>query len=371
MNMDTRFILKNAFNLMFKKELKFQFERMPFRAANLSRQKIVNLFRIGINRIFPVSIILGYPYMAQISPAGICNLNCALCPINDPRLEGKGLLPFDTYKKFIDETGDYLLYVILWSWGEPLLNPEIHKMIRYAGEKGILSVTSSNMNKFSPEEAKRLIQSGLDGLIVAIDGTTEETYSQMRKGGNLEKAIENTKMLVETRHKAGAEKPFINLRMVVSKENETQVEEFWALAKELGVDMVSLKAFSTRQMGYCDPQLDRRFAPETKKYRWYRYHPDYAPDKKQKKYNCRFPWTKPTLFPDGTIISCEFDFKYDHPFGNINTQSFKDIWFGREIQRFRKQFQKDRDGFGFCRDCVFDYKLIDGCVIDWEYLKDA
>ena len=369
--MNTRFLLKNAFNLMFKRELQFQFDRIPLRASNLSRRKVFNLFRIGLNRIFPVSKILGYPYMAHISPGGLCNLSCAFCPVHDPQLQGKTLLPFDTFKKFIDESGDYLIYIILWSWGEPFLNPEIYKMIQYAGEKGILSVTSSNMNKFSLREAEQLIQSGLDGLIVAIDGTTDETYSRLRKGGSLEKAIENTKMLVETKPKTGAKKPFINLRMVVSKENETQVEGFWDLAKELGVDMVSLKAFSTRQMGYSDPEVDRRFAPETKKYRWYRYHPDFVPDREPKKYNCRFPWTKPTLFPDGTIISCEFDFRYEHPFGNINTQSFKEIWFGRKIQQFRKQFRKDRDRFAFCRDCVYDYKLIDGCVIDWEYLEDA
>jgi radical SAM protein with 4Fe4S-binding SPASM domain len=369
--MRAKFLLQNTFDLLFKRKLAFQFDRIPLQAEKISNQKLINLFRIGLNRLFPVSRIMGYPYMAHISPAGLCNLSCALCPVHDPELKGKTLLPFDTFKKFIDETGDYLIYIILWSWGEPFLNPEIYRMIKYASEKGILSVTSSNMNKFSMEEAEALIDSGLDALIIAVDGTTEETYARLRSGGDFNKVKANTRMLVETKQKFGSKKPIINLRMVVSRDNESEIEDFKQLARDLSVDMVSFKAFSTRQMGYRDPEYDRRFAPDSKKYRWYRYHPDFSPSKKPKKYNCRFSWTKPTLFPDGTIIACEFDFKYEQSFGNIKTQTFKDIWFGPKIKRFRKQFLKNRDRFDFCKDCVYDYKLIEGCVIEWELLKDA
>ena len=135
--------------------------------------------------------------------------------------------------------------------------------------------------------------------------------------------------------------------------------------------MVSIKAFSTRQSGCSDPEVDRRFVPDQTRYRWYRYHPDFTTDTRPKKYNCRFPWTKPTLFADGTVLSCEFDLTYDFPFGNINRNSFEEIWFSPEAERFRRRFQKDRDAFAFCRDCVYDHKLIEGCVLEWEYLTDA
>ncbi len=368
--MKPAFLLTNIWNLLLKRNLTFQFDRIPLRAENISSKKLINLFRIGLNRFLPLSKSLGYPYMAHVSPAGLCNLSCVLCPVHDPELKGKSLLPFETFKKFIDQTADYLIYVILWSWGEPFLNPEIYRMIKYAGKKGILSVTSSNMNKFSREDAEALVDSGLDALIVAVDGATKETYGGLRRGGDFHKAIANTRMLVETKHHSGSKKPIINLRMVVSKDNEHEVEDFKRLAKELEVDMVSFKAFSTRQSGHRDPEYDQRFAPDSREYRWYRYHPDFSPDKKPRKYNCRFPWTKPTLFPDGTVLACEFDFTYEHPFGNINSQSFEQIWFGPKMRRFRKQFQEDRQRFNFCRDCVFDYKLIDGCVVDWEFLSD-
>jgi radical SAM protein with 4Fe4S-binding SPASM domain len=295
-----------------------------------------------------------------------------VCPTHHPETKGKSLLPFPTYKKFIDEAGDYLIYVILWSWGEPLLNPDIYQMCKYAEQKSIRTVTSTNLNKFSMQEAQQMVESGPDVLIIAADGTTQEAYSKYRRGGNLEKVFEHTRKIVAAKKKRMSRKPLINLRMIVSKENEKEVDRFKEIASELGVDMVSFKAFSTRQPGYFDSKLDRKYAPNQKKYRWYSYQKGYRVNPKPKKYWCRFPWTKPTLFPDGTIISCEFDFKYEQAFGNINQQSFDQIWFSSRAKAFRNKFHKDRDGFAFCKNCVYDYKLIPGCVLEWEFIgKDG
>jgi radical SAM protein with 4Fe4S-binding SPASM domain len=133
--------------------------------------------------------------------------------------------------------------------------------------------------------------------------------------------------------------------------------------------MVSFKAFSTRQQGYADPAVDGRYSPETERYRWYNYRPGYSVDRQAGKYRCRFPWTKPTLFADGEVLACEFDFTYLHSLGNLNHQSFREIWFGPKAREFREIFQRDRDRIAFCRDCVFDYKLIPGCVVDWDIIK--
>ncbi len=367
--MTAGFLAGNFFSLLLRRELRFEFDRIPLRAQDISRRKLFNLFRIGVNRVLPLSPALGFPYMAHVSPAGVCNLRCAICPAHDPSTRGKSLLLFQTFKKLIDEIGDYLIYIILWSWGEPFLNPDVYRMISYAGEKNILTVTSSNLNRFGPEEAKKVVDSGLDALIVALDGVTEESYGKYRRGGSARRVIENTRVLVEEREKHGRTKPFINLRMVVSKENEHEVEEFRSLARDLGVDMVSFKAFSTRQPGFADPEIDRQYAPQTKFFRWYDYQPDFTVTEKAKKYNCKFPWTKPTLFADGEILSCEFDFHYSYSFGNLNEQSFREIWFGEKAREFRRRFRKNRDDISFCRDCVFDYKLIPGCVVEREILR--
>ena len=363
------FLLRNLFNLLFRRRLHFEFDRIPMRTPPLPPRRMLNLFRVGLNRLLPLTRVRGYPYMAHISPAGLCNLSCELCPVHDRETKGKELLPFATFKKFIDETGDYLLYLILWSWGEPLLNPDLVRMTEYARRKKILTVTSTNLNRLSPDDAKALVVAGPDALIIALDGVTEETYGRQRKGGRAATVVANTRLLLEERARAGSEIPFLNLRMVVSKENEHEMGAFRALAKDLGVDMVSFKAFSTRQPGYGDPEFDKRFAPEDERFRWYRYLPGYVADRRVEKYDCKFPWTKPTLFPDGEVLACEFDLRYEHPFGNIRRESFRDIWFGPRAAAFRETFRAKRDDIRYCRDCVYDYKLFFGCVVEWEILK--
>ncbi|MDH7513738.1 MAG: radical SAM protein [Clostridiales bacterium] len=367
--MTPHFLAGNLLSLLLRRQVRFEFDRIPLQAERISGRKPSNLFRIILNRLLPISPALGFPYMAHVSPAGLCNLRCPICPAHDPDTRGKTLLPFATFKKLVDEIGDYLIYIILWSWGEPFLNPEIHRMISYAGESNILTVTSSNLNRFGPEEAKKLVDTGLDALIIALDGLSEESYSKYRSGGSARRVVENTRLLVAEKEKRGSKKPFINLRMVVSRENEQEVDEFRAVARELGVNMVSFKAFSTRHPGFADPAIDRRFAPRTKFFRWYDYQTDFSVSKKARKYNCKFPWTKPTLFADGEVLACEFDFRYGYSFGNLNEQSFREIWFGEKAKTFRRRFRRNRDDIAFCRDCVFDYKLIPGCVVEWEILR--
>jgi len=368
---DARFLLGNAARLALKGELAFQFDRIPLVAKGVRGRKARNLARISANRLLHVSRTLGYPYMAHVAPSGVCNLRCERCPAHDEHTAGRTLLPYETFERFLEQTAGYLLYVILWAWGEPLLNPEIYRMIRLATERNVLTVTSSHMNTFSTQNARDMVAAELDALIIAVDGADPETYERLRPGGDFEAVIANTKLLLDEKRKTGSKKPYVNLRMVVSRDNENEVPAFKRLGRELGVDMISFKAYSTRQAGFSDPEWDRTRAPEDERLRWYEYGSDFDVNAAPGRYDCRFPWTKPTLFADGSVLMCEFDLGCEHPFGNINEQPFAELWFSDRGERMRHAFQRDRDSFEFCRDCVYDYSVIDGCVLEAEYLTDA
>jgi hypothetical protein len=62
------FILKNAFTLLLKRELQFQFDRIPLKAQNISNKKLKNLFLIGLYRILRITKTIGLPNRAHISP---------------------------------------------------------------------------------------------------------------------------------------------------------------------------------------------------------------------------------------------------------------------------------------------------------------
>ena len=107
-------------------------------------------------------------------------------------------MEFDTFRKFIDEVGDYLFLILLWDWGEPLLNPRLFDMVAYAKAKGIKLVTSTNAHLLTDRDmCRRLIESGLDTVIVAVDGLSQETYSTYRRGGDLSVVFKGIRTLVE------------------------------------------------------------------------------------------------------------------------------------------------------------------------------
>ena len=367
--MGVRRAIGQAVEVALRGEFTFLFDKIPIRARRIRGRKLVNLARIALNRYTPVRPAVGYPYMAHVSPSGLCNLTCERCPAVDDSTVGRTRLDYEVYERFMKAAGPYLLYVILWSWGEPLLNRDLYRMVGLANSLGVSTVTSTNMLVFDREQAREMVESGLDVLIVAIDGAKAETYECLRPGGSFEDAVGNLRILLEERDRAGSDTPYVNLRLVVSKKNENEIEAFRQLGRDLGVDMISFKAYSTRQAGYEDLEWDSERAPESVELRWYEYSDDFTLGEGDGRYDGRFPWTKPTVFAAGSILACEFDLEGDHALGNLNDQGFEDIWFGEKAKKLRRDFRPDR--LPFCKDCVFDGRVIEGCVLEAEYLRDT
>ena len=92
------------------------------------------------------------------------------------------------FKQAIDEMGPYLFDLWMFNWGEPLLHRQTPEMIRYAKDKGIEKIRlSTNLSiPFTDDYIDRLVRSGVDELIVSLDGTTPETYSHYRRKRGLQ-----------------------------------------------------------------------------------------------------------------------------------------------------------------------------------------
>ena len=121
------------------------------------------------------------------------------------------------------------------------MHPKFLELVKYASQKKIYTVTSTNAHFLSERKAKETIESGLDRILISIDGTTQETYGHYRIGGSLEKVIEGTKSLVRAKRELKSKTPHIIFQFLVVKPNEHQIEELKTLAKEIGVDEVKLK----------------------------------------------------------------------------------------------------------------------------------
>ena len=136
----------------------------------------------------------GLPFSMAIEPTTSCNLRCPECPSGLRSFtRPTGMLEEKQFKKIIDEVHKKLLYLTFYFQGEPYLNPQFFELIKYASQKNIYTATSTNAHYLSPENAIKTIDSGLDRLIISIDGTTQDVYEQYRIGGSLQKVLEGTK----------------------------------------------------------------------------------------------------------------------------------------------------------------------------------
>lgn len=346
-----------------RRRIEFEFELIPYISEGLSLRKTANFFWFGLNQFLTPSRPLGIPVIGQVEPVNFCNLSCPLClTTSQTGSRRRSLLAFSTFKRFIDEVGDYLLLIVLWNWGEPFLNPDIFRMIRYAKSKNIIMHSSTNGNViFDEARAEELVDSGLDTLVFGVDGATEETYRKYRKGGSLGNVIESIRTIVKVKDKVNSKKPFLNLRFVIMKHNEKEIPLIKQLAGDLGVDFLSFKTVDMPAARGDD--LDSSFAPGNPGYRRYEY--DQAHKRVGRPFSCMRPWKRITMDALGEIIPCEYDYKDMHSFGNAGKRSFlREVWKGKKSVEFRKKFNKGFNDYYLCRDCTYKNRVAEDCTIE-------
>src|SRR5690349_11124354 len=195
-----------------------------------------------ISKITGKPVQWGYPISISFEPTTSCNLRCPECPSGLRAFtRPTGMLQNDFFRQTIDQLSKDLLYLIFYFQGEPYLNPSFLDMVKYASSKGIYTATSTNAHYLTDANAKRTVESGLDRLIISIDGTTQDVYQQYRVGGHLEKVIQGAKNIVKWKKELKSKTPFIFFQFLVVKPNEHQIEAVKELAREVGVDEVRFK----------------------------------------------------------------------------------------------------------------------------------
>ena len=291
---------------------------------------------------------MGMPTSTSLEPTTSCNLRCPECPSGLRNFtRPTGVLSEETYEKVIDELAPRLSYLIFYFQGEPYLNPKFLDQVKYAHQKKIYTATSTNAHYLTDEVARQTVESGLDRLIISIDGTTQDTYEQYRVGGLLEKVIEGTKNIVKWKKELNSKTPHVIFQYLVVKPNEHQLEEVKQLADELGVDEV---AFKTAQI--YDYEDGSELIPSIEKYSRYKQLSNGKWTIKNKLVNhCWKMWHSCVITWDGKVVPCCFDKDAHYQLGEMKEQSFRKIWNGQSYQQFRQSLIKSRSEIEMCRNC--------------------
>jgi MoaA/NifB/PqqE/SkfB family radical SAM enzyme len=325
-------------------------------------RKIANLARIEYERKRRRIALKGHPYLLIIDPCNYCNLRCPLCPTGLGTLgRPQSMLSLDHFKQYFDPLADFLFEAYLHNWGESLLNKQVFDMIAYAQSRNVGTNLSSNLSDTTSEDLDRLIDSGLEYLVVSLDGTTADTYSKYRIRGKFDRVVENMHALIQRRNARGRRTPRVEWQFIVMKQNEHQVADAETLARKIGVDLLR---FIPVGMPYDTP--DRQAVADT----WYPVTVEgreHSPDVEQqfgqahKPSPCFYLYRTMVVNPDGGVAPCCVVYKKDSDFGQLPADVGA-LWNNDKYQSARALFSP--------RSAPRSVETIcDGCEIFAQYPK--
>lgn len=286
----------------------------------------------------------GYPSTVLIEPTNFCNLACPLCPTGAGTLERpKGAMSFENFCRIIDEIREYTTYLVVGGYGEPFLNKDLIRMLRYAVQAGLYVHLHSNTILINtPEKVEGLVGSGLHCLTASIDGASQEVYEIYRVRGKLNEALDALRNVVAEKNKQQSSRPEIRWQVVVTKQNEHELEDIRRLAAEIGVDHFHAKTANmslTRPHGTADisKQLLRRFFPKTGAFRRYAVE-----NGSSFRNGCSWLYKSTVIFWNGDLTACCFDASGQNAMGNVfESGSLGAVWNGPAYQSLRQQVNTD------------------------------
>ena len=279
------------------------------------------------------------PVKLWIETSSRCNLKCRLCINRNLPPDEKKDMDFGLFKKIIDEIKDYVFEVNLFHRGEPLLNPDIAEMIRYAAYCNIKTRLHTNGALLTPQLSESLIRSGLDEITFSFDGYTKEVYEKNRCGAVYEEVLENITCFLKIKRKLGIKKPSVHLLAMEYDESTSrtdfmmQKKEFLKRFKELPLDRLV-----TRMPHNWGGSLDIKKLPEVKA--------------DAKIIACTFLWYALVIFSDGKVTPCPQDFFGNLIVGDANKESVRLIFNNEKMQNLRNSFKnKDIEDLNICQGC--------------------
>jgi radical SAM protein with 4Fe4S-binding SPASM domain len=318
----------------------------------LSLKKIINFYLIQlsyfISSFLQKNIHFGNPYFLTLEPTTACNLRCPQCPSGIRSFTREtGNLKKETLQRVLNETKDFIIHIQFYFQGEPLIHPNITDYIHTVHLNKIFTSLSTNAHFITAGMAEKLVLSGLDEIIISMDGTTQDTYEKYRIEGEINKVKEGISQLVEAKVKFGSKRPFIKLQFLVFKHNEHQVDEFIKYYKKAGADSYSLKGPQIYDFENADDiiPLNQKFA------RYHKINGEWK-IKNTFKNKCKRMWFGSVITWDGNVVPCCFDKDASYKMGNLNIQKWDEIIKGKSYSEFRQRLLKNRKEIDICRNCT-------------------
>ncbi len=315
-------------------------------------KKVINALRKELAYRRRIADVQSMPYLINVEPLYYCNLECPLCDRQAFPFARKGQeagkLSLELWDRVLEEVGDYLFQCHIFGQGEPLMDWERTKeIIRRAHQKRIFTLLSTNCTLVTPRIAAEMPATGLDYLVCAIDGISQESYSRYRVGGNVDEAFAGMHLFVKERDRQNSSMQ-IEWQFLVHRDNIHEMDRAREIAEDIGVYL----RFSTMHGMEFDSKLQDEWLPEDPKWSTGRL----ALGEIRHNFPCYFLWRALVLNSNGRMARCLI-YQNVAEYGDANTQTVKQLYNSSAMQRARALFQKGSVPEGDfptpCRNCSF------------------
>ena len=286
------------------------------------------------------------PTFVSIEPANYCQLRCPECPVGqrsakDATSKAQNM-NWDTYERILSQVQTAAHTIQFYFQGEPLLNPLLPKMLSCAREKQLFTIVSTNAQALTHSMAEELVKSGLNRIIVSIDGFSEESYAAYRVGGSLHKALEGLRYLREAKYRYHSS-ICIELQVLRLRSNEHEWQWIRQNYRNMGATRL---VFKTAQL--YDYQHGHPLMPTNERYSRYKKGTDGTYHLQRSHISnlalllfhqspCYRLWSGCVITTAGEVLPCCYDKEHHHSLGNITTQPLSAIFHSSRAHVFRQQ----------------------------------
>lgn len=320
-------------------------------------RKLFNFLKIEFQILIKSDRVSGMPYILKVENTNICNFKCPVCYENRKKHDfegarGYGRMGLQDFQKIVDELSPWVYRINLYGFGEPFLFDEIFEMIRYATNHNISVAITSNFNTVANDKIDKILDSGLEHLVISIDGVDQKTYEKYQVGGDYDKVISNIQMLVEAKKKKKKKYPIVDWQFLIMRHNYHLQDKAARIAKSLGIGI----RFSRIGVDLTNDKECSEWLPDINIREQLNFE-DRLIEKQENIPLCT--WLYRTAFINwdlGVSPCCNYytgEKQYD--FGNLQAKSFSVIWNGDsyvEARRIFKGRKSNCSNENICHKCI-------------------
>ncbi len=316
------------------------------RQGKVSVRKLINVFLNDLAYALKIKEGSPAPYILSLELWNECNAGCLFCrdkkgKINDLNPMGtepisKGKMSPEVAMDIISQLKDDVLTVVLYTNGEPLLYPDLPKVIQHATDQKVTSVIASNGLLFTPENARAILEAGIDLVKIQLSGFTQDIYSIQIRYGHVDRLKENIRMLANM-NREGGYGTVILIDYILYNYNKHQLDLVRKFCKDLGVVMNVRPGNPLGGLEKLEPSLVKEELPL--------------------KVSCDYLWKVMQVNYNGDILPCceAVVWSGSKPYETfkLGQTKVREVWRGQAAQSFRNRMNTEgRAGTDMCAQCT-------------------